>query len=95
MKNETWKYVLLMQSYGCFLPIPRKISDSSSSCMDKLPFFGQMAEKGPKIVQSLVCITQKTWEACVMYQVLTHRSYKDLAKLIPQITIVFFYIIIL
>ena len=48
MKNETWKYVLLMQSYGCFLPIPRNISDSSSSCMDKRPFFGQMAEKGPK-----------------------------------------------
>jgi len=28
--------------------------------MDKRPFFGQMAEKGPKVVQSLACITQKT-----------------------------------
>lgn len=59
MKNETWKHVFLMQSYGCFLPIPRNISDSSSSCMDKRPFFGQMAEKGSKLVQSLALSTQK------------------------------------
>jgi hypothetical protein len=33
-----------MQSYGDFLPIPRKISNSSPTCMDKRPPFGQIAE---------------------------------------------------
>ena len=40
-----------MQSYGDFQQIPRKISDSSPTCMDKRPIFGQIAEKGQKVVQ--------------------------------------------
>ena len=39
-----------MQSYGDFLPIPRKNADSSLTCMDKHPIFGQIGEKFPKFV---------------------------------------------
>jgi hypothetical protein len=40
-----------MQSYGDFSPFPRKISNSSPTCMDKRPIFGQIAEIGQKVVQ--------------------------------------------
>ena len=44
-------FLLTMQSYGDFLPIPRKISDSSPTCMDERHIFGQIAEIGQKVVQ--------------------------------------------
>ena len=44
-------FLLTMQSYGVFQQIPRKISDSSPTCMDKRPIVGQIAEKGQKVVQ--------------------------------------------
>lgn len=40
-----------MQSYGDFQQIPRKISDSSSTCMAKSHIFGQIAETDQKVVQ--------------------------------------------
>jgi hypothetical protein len=40
-----------MQSYGEFQPIPRNIANSSPTCMDKRPIFGQIAETGQKVVQ--------------------------------------------
>jgi hypothetical protein len=36
--------VLMLQSYGGFQQIPRKTFDSSSTCMDKRPIFGQIEE---------------------------------------------------
>jgi len=42
---------LLMQSYGVFHPIPRKVQDSSPTCMDKRPAFGQIGEFVARIVQ--------------------------------------------
>jgi len=46
-----------MQSYGDFLPIPRKISDSSPTCMDKNGIFGQIVETGPKTVRTGLRLT--------------------------------------
>ena len=40
-----------MQSYGDFGLIPNKYAISSSTCMDKRPIFGQIAEIGQKVVQ--------------------------------------------
>lgn len=40
-----------MQSYGDFQQIPRKISESSSTCMAKHHIFGQIAETDQKVVQ--------------------------------------------
>jgi hypothetical protein len=34
-----------MQSYGDFQLIPRNIANSSSTCMDKRPNFGQIGER--------------------------------------------------
>ena len=41
-----------VQSYGDFLPIPRKNADSSHTCVDKHPIFGHIEEIGPKVVQT-------------------------------------------
>jgi hypothetical protein len=40
-----------MQSYDDLGLIPRKITNSSQTCVDKRPIFGQIAEKNPKVVQ--------------------------------------------
>jgi hypothetical protein len=39
-----------MQSYGDFQLIPRNIANSSSTCVDKRPNFGQIGETGQKFV---------------------------------------------
>ena len=41
----------MMQSYGDFLPIPRKLPNYSRSCMDKLQTSGQIGEIVPIPVQ--------------------------------------------
>jgi hypothetical protein len=43
-----------MQSYGDLRLIPRNCAISSSSCVDKRPIFGQIAEKRKKVVQRIV-----------------------------------------
>ena len=43
-----------MQSYGDFRLIPRNCAISSSTCVDKRPIFGQIAENGKKVVQRFV-----------------------------------------
>jgi hypothetical protein len=40
-----------MQSYNDFELIPRNLFNSSPTCMDKRPIFGQIAEIGQKVVQ--------------------------------------------
>ena len=56
---------LLMQSYGVFHSIPRKVQDSSLTCMDKRPAFGQIGEKASKNVQcsdiipAFLCVSEK------------------------------------
>ena len=42
----------LMQSYGDFGLFPRNLANSSSTCVDKRPFFGQIAETDQKVVQT-------------------------------------------
>lgn len=44
----------LMQSYGDFGLFPRNLANSSSTCMDNHPIFGQIAEKDKKVVQRFV-----------------------------------------
>ena len=46
--------LLTMQRYGDFLPTPKKISNSSLTCLDKHAIFGQITEKCQKIVQTFV-----------------------------------------
>ena len=54
MKQLLSLFILLMQSYGDFGLIPRNCAISFSTCMDKRPIFGQIAENGKKIVQRFV-----------------------------------------
>ena len=42
-----------MQSYGDYPLIPKICPNSSSTCMDKRPIFGQIAEIPSKIVQRI------------------------------------------
>jgi hypothetical protein len=42
-----------MQSYGDFQQIPRNFANSSSTCVDNGPNFGQIGETGQKVVQSI------------------------------------------
>ena len=46
--------LLTMQRYGDFLPTPKKISNSSLTCLDKHAIFGQITEKCQKVVQTFV-----------------------------------------
>jgi hypothetical protein len=46
-------FLLTLQIYGDFQQIPRKISDSFPTCVDKRPIFGQIAETGQKVVQKI------------------------------------------
>ena len=43
-----------MQSYGDFQQIPRNFANSSSTCVDNGPNFGQIEETGQKVVQTIV-----------------------------------------
>jgi hypothetical protein len=46
-----------MQRYGDNLQIPRKISDSFQTCMDKRLTFGQIGEIASKSVQKMNSLT--------------------------------------
>jgi hypothetical protein len=50
-KELTSIFILLMQSYGDSGLIPRKCTNSSSSCVDKGSIFGQIEVIDPKVVQ--------------------------------------------
>ena len=54
-------FFLTMQSYDVFLPIPRKILDSSQTRMDKCPIYGQIAETGQKVVQNITRKLKFIW----------------------------------
>ena len=54
MKKKTNFYFLLMQSYDDFGLIPRNFANSSSTCVDNGPNFGQIEETGQKVVQTIV-----------------------------------------
>jgi hypothetical protein len=58
-----------MQSYGEFLPTPRKIPDSSPTYMDKRHIVGHIVETGQKVVQ------RDTTKGC--FCVNLHRFSKD------------------
>jgi len=55
---ETISVLLLMQSYDDYLSIPKNISDSSSTCMDKRLNLGQIGERAPKVVQTIYLTSQ-------------------------------------
>lgn len=42
-----------MQSYDDYQLIPKNQANSFSTCMDKRPVFGQIGEKGQKVVHYL------------------------------------------
>ena len=60
MKKKTYFYFLLMQSYGDFGLIPRNIANSSLTCVDNDPNFGQIGETGQKVVQTIFYFV-KSW----------------------------------
>jgi hypothetical protein len=49
MKKKTNFYFLLMQSYDDFGLIPRKCANSSLTCVDNGPNFGQIEETVQKL----------------------------------------------
>ena len=49
-------FLLTMQRYGDSIQIPRKIPNSSETCMDKRPPFGQIGEIALILVQKNVWI---------------------------------------
>ena len=49
-----------MQSYDVWEQIPNNLAKSSSTCVDKQPFFGQIEEIGPKVVQTIFFFV-KSW----------------------------------
>ena len=51
-KKLTSIFILLMQSYGKFQPIPRNYAKYTSTCMDKRPIFGHIEEIGQNVVQT-------------------------------------------
>ena len=52
MKQLLSLFIMLMQSYGDFGLIPRNQANYSSTCVDKRPIFGQIAENGKKVVHN-------------------------------------------
>ena len=59
MKKKTNFYFLLMQSYDDFGLIPRNFANSSSTCVDNGPNFGQIGETGQKVVQTIFYFVKK------------------------------------